>query len=130
MSEVEDADIQGLLRFGYGHMTSASYSLVKIKSPVAAKAWLRQAPVTTAMALKPPPSTALNVAFTAPGLRALGVSESIIAGFSHEFRGGMAEESRARQLGDVGVNSPSNWDWEVYGCEPDVLIMFFASRRI
>jgi deferrochelatase/peroxidase EfeB len=126
MSEVDYADVQGLVRFGYGHMTSASYALVNVKNVAAAKAWLRSAPVTSAVAQSPPPKTALNIAFTAPGLRALGVPESVIPGFSHEFRGGMAEESRARQLGDVGINSPSNWDWGASGREPHVLIMFFA----
>ena len=126
MSAIDYADVQGLLRFGYGHMTSASYSLVKIKDATAAKSWLRRAPVTSAVVAKPLPRTALNVAFTAPGLSALGVSESIIAGFSHEFRGGMAEESRARQLGDVEINAPSKWTWGSYGNEPHILIMFFA----
>src|ERR1700746_1917411 len=100
MSEVDYADVQGLVRFGYGAMTSASYALVHVKNVDAAKTWLRSAPVTTAVAQKPPPKTASNIAFTAPGLRGLGIPESVIAGFSHEFRGGMAEESRARQLGD------------------------------
>jgi deferrochelatase/peroxidase EfeB len=126
MSEVDYADVQGLARFGYGHMTSGSYVLVNIKNPAAAKAWLRSARVTSAVAQKPPPKTALNIGFTAPGLRALGVSDSIIAGFSHEFRGGMAEESRARQLGDVGTNAPANWCWGSYGREPHGVIMLFA----
>jgi Dyp-type peroxidase family len=126
MSEVDYADVQGLLRFGYGHLTSASYALVRVKNVAAAKAWLRYAPITTAVAAKPLPSTALNIAFTALGLRALGISESVIAGFSHEFRGGMAEESRARQLGDVGDNAPSNWTWGSREREPHILIMFFA----
>jgi deferrochelatase/peroxidase EfeB len=126
MSEVDYADVQGLVRFGYGQMTSASYALVKVKNPTAAKAWLRAAPVTNAVTQKPPPKTALNIGFTAPGLEALGVSETIIAGFSHEFRGGMAEESRARQLGDVGSNAPPKWNWGSYGREPHVLVMFFA----
>jgi len=102
MSQVDYADLQGLLRFGYGGMTRASYVLVRVKDPDAAKAWLRSAPVTTAVAQKPPPKTAMNIAFTAPGLKELGVPDSILAGFSHEFRGGMGQESRARQLGDVG----------------------------
>ncbi len=126
MNEPDYADVQGLVRFGYGHMTSASYALVKIKDAVAAKSWLRSAPVTSSVATKPPPSTALNIAFTAPGLRALGISESVIAGFSHEFRGGIAEESRARQLGDVGNNAPSTWAWGDYGCEPHAVVMFFG----
>jgi deferrochelatase/peroxidase EfeB len=126
MSEVDYADVQGLVRFGYGHMSSASYVLVNIKNATAAKAWIRSAPVTTAIAQKPPPKTALNIAFTASGLRALGVSESIMSGFSHEFRGGMAQESRARQLGDVGTNASSKWTWGGYGREPHALVMFFA----
>ena len=70
----------------------------------------------------------MNIAFTAPGLGALGVPESIIAGFSHEFRGGMGQESRARQLGDVGKNAPSNWTWGGYGREPHAVVMFFAEQ--
>ena len=128
MSEVDYADVQGLVRFGYGHMTSASYALVRVKNADAAKAWLRSAPVTTAVAQKPPPETAMNIAFTAPGLRTLGVPEPIIAGFSHEFRGGMGQESRARQLGDVGKNAPSKWTWGSDGREPHAVIMFFAGR--
>jgi Dyp-type peroxidase family len=126
MSEMDYADIQGLVRFGYGHMTSASYVLVKIKDSAAAKTWLRATPVTSAVALKPPPKAALNIAFTAPGLRELGVPNSIIDGFSHEFRGGMAQESRARQLGDVKNNDPSAWLWGGYKQEPHAVVMFFA----
>ena len=126
MSEVDYADVQGLVRFGYGQMTSASYALVRVKNVDAAKAWLRSALVTTAVAQKPPPNTAMNIAFTAPGLRALGLPESIITGFSHEFRGGMGQESRARQLGDVGKNAPSNWSWGGFGREPHAMVMFFA----
>ena len=126
MSDVDYADVQGLVRFGYGQMTSASYALVHVKNADAAKAWLRSAPVTTAVVQNPPPKTAMNIAFTAPGLRALGVPESIIAGFSHEFRGGMGQESRARQLGDIGKNAPSKWTWGNYGHEPHALVMFFA----
>src|SRR5438093_9515908 len=126
MNEVDYTDVQGLVRFGYGHMASASYALVRVKDVVAAKAWLRSASVTSAEMTKPPPATALNVAFTAPGLKALGLSESVIAGFSHEFRGGMAEESRARQLGDIATNAPLNWGWGNPGRELHALVMFFA----
>ena len=48
-SMVDDADVQGLVRFGYGRMTSASYALVRVKNVAAAKAWLRAAPVTNAV---------------------------------------------------------------------------------
>lgn len=136
-SMVDYADVQGLVRFGYGRMTSASYALVRVKNVAAAKAWLRAAPVTNAVEQKPPPSTALQIAFTALGLAKLGLPRSVMEGFSREFRAGMAQESRARQLGDVGNNAPSNWFWGSKGSdhlnreqetdrEPHVLIMFFA----
>lgn len=129
MSEPDYADVQGLLRFGYSRMTRASYALVKIKDAAAAKAWLRSAPVTPAVAQKPPPKTALNIAFTAPGLEALDVAPSVIAGFSHEFRGGMSQESRARQLGDINNNDPSTWRWGKHGDEPHAVVMFFAEPQ-
>jgi deferrochelatase/peroxidase EfeB len=136
-SMVDYSDVQGLVRFGYGRMTSASYALVRVKNAAAAKDWLRAAPVTNAVEKTPPPTTALQIAFTAPGLTQLGLPLPVMEGFSREFRGGMAQESRARQLGDVGNNAPSNWLWGSKGSdnldreqetdrEPHVLIMFFA----
>src|ERR1700734_1881773 len=101
MSDFDYADVQGLVRFGYKKMTKASYALLRVRNAASARAWLRSAPVTNAVELNPTPRTALQVAFTAPGLVALGVPEPIITQFSHEFRGGMAQESRSRQLGDV-----------------------------
>jgi hypothetical protein len=126
MNEFDYADVQGLVRFGYKKMTKASYALLRVKDVAAARAWLRSAPVTSAVEMKPPPTTALQVAFTAPGLSALGVSESVIAQFSHEFRGGMTQESRSRQLGDVEANAPQNWSWGVPPREPHLVVMFFG----
>ena len=126
MSEVDYADVQGLVRFGYGQMNRASYALVKVKDSAVARSWLRAAPITSAIATNPPPTTALNVALTAPGLRKLGAPEALISSFSHEFRGGMGEESRARQLGDMHQNAPARWSWGQYGDEPHALIMFFG----
>ena len=123
---VDDEDVQGLVRYGYGSMKLASYALVWVKNMAAAQAWLRSAPITTAVKLKSPPKTALNIAFTAPGLRAIGIPESVIEGFSHEFRAGMAQESRARQLGDVGLNAPEHWQWGRPAEEPHALVMFFG----
>ena len=77
--------------------------LARVRNVDAARAWLRSAPVTTAVTLQPPPVTALQVAFTAAGLEALGVPAAVRAGFSPEFLGGMDDPSRARRLGDVGV---------------------------
>src|SRR6266567_553409 len=130
-ADVDYSDVQGLVRFGYGKMTEAVYILVRVKNSAAARSWLRSAPITTAATLAPPPSTALQVAFTAAGLTALGVPASVLAGFSAEFLAGMTEENRSRRLGDVGSNAPSRWDWgqgsAVGGTTvPHLVVMFFA----
>ena len=125
-SEVDYADVQGLVRFGYGKLKEASYALLRVKDAAAARAWLRNAPITNAVTREHPPTTALQVAFTAEGLKAIGVPPDVLGGFSPEFLTGMTEGSRTRRLGDVGANAPERWDW---GCSTDVphlLVMFFA----
>jgi deferrochelatase/peroxidase EfeB len=119
-------EVQGLVRFGHGRMKEASYALLRVRSVEAAKAWLRSAPVTSATATVPPPSTAVQVALTAAGLEALGVPAPVRAGFSPEFLAGMAEESRSRRLGDVGESAPSRWEWGGSSLVPHVLVMLFA----
>ena len=122
-------DVQGLVRFGYGKMKGASYALLRIRNGPAARAWLRGAKISSAETLNPPPSTALQVAFTADGLRKLGLPPAIIAGFSPEFLTGMAEKNRARRLGDIGNNAPSEWEWGYgEGKMPHLVVMFFADR--
>ena len=125
-TQVDYSDVQGLVRFGYGKMIEASYALLQVKEVVAAREWLRIAPVTSAIAMNPPPRVALQVAFTAPGLAALGVSPPVIAGFSPEFLTGMTEESRTRRLGDVGSNAPPQWAWGYAATVPHLVVMFFA----
>ncbi len=126
-NELDYSDIQGLVRFGYGKMKEATYALLRVKDAAAARAWLRSAKITNAVAMNPPPPTALQIAFTAPGLAALGVDTSVIANFSSEFLAGMTEESRSRRLGDVEANAPEKWDWGYPPNEsPHLLVMFFA----
>ena len=109
---VDYADVQGIVRFGYAHLTEACYLLLRVRDADAARAWLRDAPVTSAVALAQPPQSALQVAFTAPGLRALGVPDGVVSAFSLEFVTGMGDdESRSRRIGDVGRNAPSGWRW-------------------
>ncbi|MBV8142990.1 MAG: peroxidase [Verrucomicrobia bacterium] len=125
-SQMDYSDVQGLVRFGYKRMTEASYVLLRIKDVAVARSWLRVAPVTTAIVADPPPSTAMQVAFTAAGLKALGVPDAVVAGFSSEFLEGMTEESRSRRLGDAGSSAPSEWAWGNSGSMPHLVVMFFA----
>jgi hypothetical protein len=105
--EVDYSDVQGLVRFGCGKMGGASYALLRAKNRDAARAWLRSAQVSSAEGQRPPPSTARQVAFRAAGLEAIGIPRAIIDGFSPEFLSGMGNPNRARRLGDIGANAPS-----------------------
>lgn len=121
---VELADVQGLLRSGYGDLTEACFLLLRVVEPNAARRWLGAAPVTNAAARRA--GTVLQVAFAAGGLRAVGLSEAVLEGFSAEFLSGMAgDPSRSRRLGDVGDNAPSYWRWGVAPA-PDILLALYA----
>src|SRR6202012_2274788 len=84
-------------------------------------------PTSSALVLKPRPKTALQVALSAEGLKALGTPSEVVNQFSAEFLSGMAgEASRSRRLGDLGDNAPTNWAWGGPDQVPHLLIMFFA----
>jgi deferrochelatase/peroxidase EfeB len=121
-------DLQALLRFGHGKLTDTCFMLLNVIDPVSAKKWLANAPVSSAIVTRPPPATALQIAFSAAGLRALGVRESIIEGFSDEFITGMTgDEGRSRRLGDRGSNDPKHWQWGGDpGQVPHLLLMLYA----
>ena len=124
---VELDDVQGLVRFGYKHLTEACFLLLRVRDPVAARAWLARAPVTSAVNADPLPETALHVAFTSEGLRALGVAPDLCAEFSAEFVAGMASDAtRARRLGDVGASDPGKWRWGAGERVPHVAVLLYA----
>jgi len=126
-SAVELEDIQGLVRFAYKHHTEAVFLLLRITDRAAARAWLVRAPITDARTREPPPNTALQVAFTSAGLRALGVAEGIIDSFSSEFVEGMTgDASRSRRLGDQGPSDPTRWQWGNGERVPHVAVLLYA----
>ena len=140
LSDTDFADIQGLARFGHGHLPQARFLLLRIKDPAAARSWLAArtrtnqddadgARVTTAVKGRLP-GAALQVAFTHQGLQALDVPPPALTGFSDEFKSGMAgNESRSRRLGDIGKNEPGRWHWGVAGTLPHVLVMLYAGEK-
>jgi deferrochelatase/peroxidase EfeB len=122
-------DIQGLVRFGYRRLTQACFLLLRVTDREAARAWLAQAPVTSAIQREAPPETALHIAMTSAGLRMLGVEEDVVERFSPEFIVGMSSDaSRARRLGDLGPSDPAGWQW---GGSPEtmphVMVMLYAA---
>lgn len=128
-ADLDFDDVQGLVRFAFGKMHRAHFYLVRVKNVSAVRAWLLNAHVTTARELDPPPATALQIAVTAAGLKALGVPNEAIAGFAPEFLSGMAgDESRSRRLGDVGKNAPSEWRWGRPDNSPHLAVMMYGKE--
>ena len=124
-------DIQGDILRAYGNdYDCTSYAFVKIDCPPEqARAWFSGllGHVTTAEPWKEgKPLTTLNVAVTAAGLEALGVSDEVVGSFSKEFREGMSE--RAELLGDVGPSAPSEWERGLGGGDAHVLLTINAQE--
>jgi len=123
-------DLQGLLRFGHGKLTDSCFLLLNIADASTAKQWLKTAPVTSAQSVSQP-STALHIAFSVNGLRAMGLADTVIDEFADEFIVGMSgDESRSRRLGDVGANAPEHWDWGGDAEQaPHLLLLLYAENK-
>jgi deferrochelatase/peroxidase EfeB len=131
VNPVDARDVQGLAAFGYGKLLEARYLLLRIRDAQAARAWIASAPVSTSEYRDPPPATALQIAFTPAGLRALGAAEAIVGGFSAEFLDGMAgQANRSRRLGDIAESDPARWVWGGPGRELDAVVMVFATTNL
>ncbi|HTW27644.1 MAG TPA: hypothetical protein VME92_10990 [Acetobacteraceae bacterium] len=123
----ETADIQALLRSGFGSLTEAEFLLLRIADRAAARAWLAAAPVTSVADLATRVPVATQIALTAEGMRALGVPEAALAGFADPFLSGMAgDAARSRRLGDTGTDAPESWDWGHAAGMPHVLLLLYA----
>ncbi|HEY4031202.1 MAG TPA: hypothetical protein VGM25_12710 [Caulobacteraceae bacterium] len=120
-------DIQALAKAGYNPLPDACHLLLRVKDAKAARAWLKAFRPTVIADLKTRVKSAVHIAISAPGLRALGVEEAVIGGFSQEFVDGMAADpARSRRLGDVGANAPAGWAWGGAGAEPHLVLLLFA----
>lgn len=125
---VDFEDMQGLLRFGYGHLPESCFLLLRVADRDAARRWLQRAPVNDARWLPKAPERVLQLAFTHQGLGSLGVGNEALAGFSEPFAAGMAAEgNRSRRLGDEGDNHPRHWRWGgPPSSTPDVLALLYT----
>jgi deferrochelatase/peroxidase EfeB len=124
--DIDTADIQAIAKTAFASLNAASYMLLRVVEASAARQWLRAlAPASVANGRV---EEAYQIAFTAAGLRELGLGEKIMDGFSSEFLEGMAgNENRSRRLGDIGENHPRKWNWGVGDREPHVLLILLAS---
>ncbi|MDP4301434.1 Dyp-type peroxidase [Leptothrix discophora] len=126
-ASVDLDDVQGLLRRAYKDHPESAFVLLRVRDAAAARRWLADAPVASARRAEPLPARVLQVALTAPGLRALGLPEDLLAGFSDEFLLGLGQdESQARRLGDIGPNASAGWLWGCGERLPHLLLMLYA----
>lgn len=135
--DIDGSDIQAIAKTAFAALKAASYILLRVEDAHAARQWLRglaPASIKPVHVLKQKkaggsePENTYQIAFTARGLRALGVADSTMQGFSPEFLEGMgSDENRSRRLGDIGANAPSNWHWGVGDKEPDILLIVLAT---
>jgi len=136
--EVDKSDIQAIAKTAFNSLKGARYMLLRVIEPHAARRWLRGlAPANlddldrVKKNVDGETSTvedAYQIAFTAAGLFALGVSEVIVERFSPEFVEGMAgDKNRSLRLGDIGANAPEHWCWGIGDREPHILLILFSS---
>src|SRR4028119_1572773 len=114
---LETHDIQGIVLSGYFHLKHSNYLFLHMDNPTAAKTWLTRIipDITSAKYPVGPdgkvvdPPWALNIAFTAAGIEALGYK---VDTFLQEFREGIVgpEGLRSKRLGDTHLNDPKNWE--------------------
>jgi Dyp-type peroxidase family len=119
--------IQGFVLFGYGHLEYSTYLLLHLDDGERGRAWLAGlAPqITAARAEKG--DSAINIALTFAGLKALDLPENGLGTFPRQFQEGMAAPDRARILGDEGRNTPENWQFGGPNTEDvHLLLLLFA----
>ena len=125
MLELED--IQGVVLSGYARQPFARYWFLTFADKSAAR-WLSRmlCRISTSERRERRGARRVNVAFSASGLRALGLPESALATFPRSFLDGMA--ARAGVLGDHGENAAEHWDFGGARGRVDALVLAYATE--
>jgi hypothetical protein len=125
---VNRADVQGLLFSGYAAQPASALLLVRFAQG-RPNAWLRRIlwQVSSGAASERRDPFRLNLAFSYRGLEKLGLPAATLAGFSREFRQGMAHPERSAALGDRGPCEPARWDFSDRGSRGvDGVVLVYA----
>ena len=124
------SDIQGFLINDYHDMAYSRYLLLQVTDAVAAKKFISMQTGSITNAATATGDNRLNIAFTAPGLNALGMDKANVHSFLREFREGMTTPHRQRLLGDTDSSAPENWAWGgPKNDEVHMLLMVFGKDR-
>ncbi len=90
---------------------AATYIILRIDERNAGRELMRRLSTAVASAANPSSPTRdtwVSVALSFQGFKALGLPQASLDSFPSQFQQGMA--ARAKLLGDVGENSPENWE--------------------
>ena len=128
MSTLQVKEIQGIVLRGYGSLNHAGFLLLQVQNATLVKGWLGTLPLRTSEQRPEAADRCINIAFTAAGLKKLGLAEDQLGMFAGEFNEGMTgTEHRRRILGDHGESSPEQWRWGGPGNDGvDVLLLCYA----
>jgi hypothetical protein len=115
-SEINYADVQGTILRGY-RVDLARHFILQITDAAAAGAFIGNVVngtggvprITTAARWTSKPDCFVNIAFTAPGLTALGLSDGELASFDPAFVAGATSPDVAPVVGDTGTSDPTTW---------------------
>jgi Dyp-type peroxidase family len=121
-------DIQGLLVRGYSRLKAASFLLLQIADPAAARRWVAAVAGRITPGGASPNDLATHLAFTYAGLECLGLRQEGLAGFPPEYARGMTTAHDSRMLGDLGESSPACWRWGAPTTPPVHLVLLLYGR--
>ncbi|MCW3124252.1 MAG: peroxidase [Flavipsychrobacter sp.] len=129
MEQIELKDLQGLIVRGYAELQSAAFMVLKVTDAPVFKKWLQQHINEVTPGNVKPTDTAMNIAFTFAGLRALGLNKDSLDSFPLEFEDGMTTRQKQALLGDFGNSDPANWQWGQKGNDDThVLLALYAAN--
>ena len=130
MESIELSDVQGFIVSDYNEMRSSRYVVLHVTDAAAAKRFIKDIAAEITHAGTNNSKHCLNIAFTSPGLKALGMSIENVQAFTREFREGMVTPHRQRLLGDFDSSAPENWQWGgPNNEEAHLLLMIFGADK-
>lgn len=106
-NKLQKSKVQGGILENYADANLGCLLLFKVESSEEALAFFKRLQINNASRKTDRDAVYINLALTYQGMKSLGMDESQLDLFPEEFRLGM--EQRARLLGDVYENHPSNW---------------------
>ena len=120
-------DIQGIIIRGYSQLPAAHFLLLSVQDGAGGRQWLSQIQKDITPGDHRPAQSAMQIAFTFEGLKALGLSSDVLDSFPLEFEDGMTTPHKQAFLGDFAASAPERWEWGgPQGPGVHVLLMLYA----